>query len=970
MDISHQIVSDITVYSKYSKYIPKLKRRETWEEVVQRNLNMHKKKYPKLKKEIDENYKLVFEKKVLPSMRGLQFAGKPIEISPSRQYNCGFMHMDHPDTFSELMFLLLGGSGIGYSVQTHHIAKLPAILKPIKTRRYLISDSIEGWADSIKVLIKSYIGSRSSLPLFDFSDVRAKGEPLKTTGGIAPGPEPLKTCLHQITKILDRKENGSKLTSLEVHDINCYIADAVLSGGIRRSAMIALFSFRDQDMLTCKFGNWSEENPQRGRANNSVVILRHKIKEEEFFALWEKIQASGSGEPGFCFTNDQEWGFNPCVEIGLRTNQFCNTSIVNVSDIVDQKDFNRRAKAAAFIGTLQAGYTDFHYLRDVWKENTEKEYLIGVSMNGIASGVVLELDQKEAAEIVKKENERVAALIGISPAARCTTVKPEGTSSLVLGCSPGIHAWHCLQRQSKILMADGRWEEVGKLVRSKSTEKVVTYDENRECFISKPIEGWHKNKFPTADWRKIITKYHTASAVFTSEHRVLTSGGWREVRNLSDKDKIASGEYSFSDVEKQVVLGSILGDGCLDKINLCRMVYGHCKEQKEYLDWKSSLISRLKPRVISINKEEFIQMSTKSSKILAELYDRIYVNNQRTIKAEWIKELSELGIAVWYMDDGGLCVEGGYKNIKENNWCMRIATQSFDIGQVNILINHLKEKYNIYPDVFNNRGVALRFKKKEALKFFDIICKYIPDSMQHKLPLQFRNKFVSLVLDIPKKIYYEPIIRQEKANVSRISGSYKTAYCIDVKDTHNFITKSGVTHNSKYYIRRMRFNKDEPIYSYFMDNHPMLMEDDFFKPHLEAILSVPQKAPDNAVTKSETALQLLSRVKKVYTNWIKSGHRTGHNTNNVSCTVNLKDNEWSRVGKWMWENRNNYTALAVFPHDMGSYKQTPFEEIDEKQYKKLMKGLKGIDLTKVVENGDFTKRKDIVACGGGNCEIV
>jgi len=444
MDISQKILSDITVFMKYAKFQPEKNRRETWEELVTRNKEMHQRKYPHIKDEIEEVYKMVYDKKVLPSMRSLQFGGKPIEISPNRVYNCAYMPIDHVDSFSETMFLLLGGTGVGYSVQKHHVEKLPDIKKPNpeRTRRYLIGDSIEGWADAIKVLMESYLGYKSSTPIFDFSDIRHKGAMLVTSGGKAPGPQPLKDCIHHITKVLDNKKDGEKLTPIETHDIVCHIADAVLAGGIRRAALISLFSADDEEMISCKSGSWWEQNAQRGRANNSAVLLRHKITKEFFMDLWKRIELSGAGEPGIYLSNDKDWGTNPCCEIALRPFQFCNLCEVNASDIESQEDFDKRVKAASFIGTLQAGYTDFHYLRDIWKRTTEKDALIGVGMTGIGSGVVLGYDMKRAAKAVKEENERVATLIGINKSARTTTVKPSGTSSLVLGTSSGIHAWH------------------------------------------------------------------------------------------------------------------------------------------------------------------------------------------------------------------------------------------------------------------------------------------------------------------------------------------------------------------------------------------------------------------------------------------------------------------------------------------------------------------------------------------------
>ena len=443
MDKEKEILSSVIIFSKYAKHLKQFKRRETWNEIVNRNIDMHVSKFPHLEKEIREAYELVFSKKVLPSMRSLQFAGKPIQLNPARIFNCCYLPMEDEEAFREVMFLLLSGTGVGYSVQRSHVAKLPEIKKPIakKHRRYVIGDSIEGWSDAIKTLMKSYFNGGYSVQ-FIYDDIRPKGAELVTSGGKAPGPEPLRICMTKIESLLREKKTGDKLSSIEVHDINCHIADAVLAGGIRRAAMIALFSMDDPDMLSAKSGNWWELNPQRGRANNSAVVLRPVVAERDFFSLWDKIKASGSGEPGVYFTNDKEWGTNPCCEISLRPYQMCNLVEINASNITSQSDYNKRAWAASFIGTLQASYFDFHYLRDIWRKNTQKDALLGVSMTGIASMEVFKYDIEEAVSVVRKTNEEVAKSIGINKSARLTCVKPAGTTSLVLGTSSGIHAWH------------------------------------------------------------------------------------------------------------------------------------------------------------------------------------------------------------------------------------------------------------------------------------------------------------------------------------------------------------------------------------------------------------------------------------------------------------------------------------------------------------------------------------------------
>ena len=433
-----------------------------------------------------------------------------------------------------------------------------------------------------------------------------------TSGGKAPGPQPLKECLVKVKGVLDAKEDGTQLTSLEVHDIVCHIADAVLAGGIRRAALISLFSATDEEMISCKSGNWWELNPQRGRANNSAVLMRHKVKKNFFMDLWKRVEASGAGEPGIYLNNDKDWGTNPCCEIALRPYQFCNLCEVNVSDIVDQDDLNARVKVAAFIGTLQAGYTDFHYLREVWKDTTEKDALIGVSMTGIGSASVLQMDMKDSANIVKKENIRVAKLIGINKAARTTCVKPAGTTSLVLGTSSGIHAWH-----------------------------------------------------------------------------------------------------------------------------------------------------------------------------------------------------------------------------------------------------------------------------------------------------------------------------------------------------------------NKHYVRRLRVGKNEAIYSYLVKNHPELIEDEYFRPHDTAVISVPQAAPQGCIVRTESAFDLLERVKKVSTEWVAPGHRSGSNTHNVSATISLKENEWDEAGEWMWKNRKYYNGLSVLPYNGGTYTQAPFEDITKTKFNEMVKSLDTVDLSNVMETEDNTDLSGELACSGG-----
>lgn len=662
---SIKILSDLTVFAKYAKYIPEIQRRETWSEICDRVQSMHIKKYPQLQQDIINAMQFVRDKKVVPSMRSMQFAGKPIELNNSRIYNCSFTAIQTWKDFSEILFLLLSGTGVGFSVQKAHINKLPKIKKPIKSRKFLIGDSIEGWSDSLKALFKAYM-SNGILPLFDYSDIRPKGAELVTAGGKAPGPEPLERCLNKIKSILDKKEEGTQLSSIEVHDVICHIADAVLSGGIRRAALISFFDKDDDEMLNCK-GNftvdvlnggfhlnpqfksyegevlyknkahyislskqefelfsenkklpWYYFEPQRARANNSVVLLRSEATENDFNKLWEMTKKSGSGEPGVYFTNDINVLSNPCGEISIASRNFCNLTEVNFGNVESEEDLINRLWAATLLGTLQAGYTDIHYLSSKWEDNAKEQALLGVSFTGICDNINYKnYDWDKISKFVLETNKNYAKTIGINEAERIGTVKPSGTVSLVMGTSSGIHARY-----------------------------------------------------------------------------------------------------------------------------------------------------------------------------------------------------------------------------------------------------------------------------------------------------------------------------------------------------------------ANYYIRRLRFNKNEAIAIYLKNNIPNLVEDEFGNPN-GVVVSIPIKAPEGSIMRTESPIQTLERVKFFNENWIRKTHRKGVNYHNVSCTINIKNNEWEKVGKWMWQNKESYAGISVLPYDGGTYIQAPFEECTEEKYNELITYAKDINLSQVIEFFDNTNLKDQAACmGGASCEIL
>lgn len=464
--IGQAMMQDAKFFMDYSRYQGAEDRFESWEEAVQRVMNMHREKYkavmtPELEEEIIFAERIYTEQRVLAAQRTLQFGGEQIFAHNAKVYNCSASYADRPAFFGQALYLLLCGVGAGFSVQTHHVAKLPTIApRTSDSKLFTIPDSIEGWKQAADVLISSFMTGDVPYPEFqgkhvnfDYSQIRPKGA-LISGGFKAPGPDGLRQSLTRVEDLLQKAvSEGTKLRPIHVYDIVMHLADAVLSGGVRRSATICLFSKDDQEMLDAKTGNWFDTNPQRGRSNNSVVLKRDELTREEWAHIMKSVR--DFGEPGFIFTDDLEFLFNPCVEIGMRGYspdglsgwQMCNLSEINGAKCNTMQDYLNACRAAAIIGTLQAGYTDFPHMDDngTTQAIVEREALIGVSITGWMNNpdvLFNEANMKNGAKVVRNTNRRVAKLLGINPAARTTCVKPSGNASVMLGTASGIHGEH------------------------------------------------------------------------------------------------------------------------------------------------------------------------------------------------------------------------------------------------------------------------------------------------------------------------------------------------------------------------------------------------------------------------------------------------------------------------------------------------------------------------------------------------
>lgn len=474
--MSLKALSEYTTYAKYARYLPEKQRRETWEEMVDRVFAMHAKKYAKALAESEE-FRNDFEfaklqvkkKRVLGAQRLLQFGGEPIFKHNAKVYNCSFGYIDRVAAFQEAFYLLLCGCGVGFSVQEKHVAKLPAVKARTKGKKiFTPEDSIEGWADCIGVLMSSFFHTGATFSEyagheveFDFSKIRPEGA-LIAGQFKAPGPQRLSEELKKAEQVILRRladKKSAALHPIDVYDIIMHVSDAVLSGGVRRSATICLFSKTDKEMLTAKTGNWFETNPQRGRSNNSVLLVKKDLKKEEFDAIIESTKQFG--EPGFVFADSEDCGYNPCVEIGLYPQtedgrsgwQFCNLTEINGRYCDTKEKFLQVCRASAILGTMQAGYTDFKYVSKETKEITEREALLGCSVTGMMDNPDILLDpeiQREGAKEIRRMNAKIAKIIGINPAARTTCVKPAGTTSCVLGTASGVHPHHATRYMRRV----------------------------------------------------------------------------------------------------------------------------------------------------------------------------------------------------------------------------------------------------------------------------------------------------------------------------------------------------------------------------------------------------------------------------------------------------------------------------------------------------------------------------------------
>lgn len=949
--MSVKALEEYVYTSKYARYNEKEKRRETWSEAVDRVKQMHLRKYPNVEKEINWAFEQVLQKRVLGSQRALQFGGKPIEKINERMYNCCASYCDRPRFFQETLFLLLAGSGVGFSVQKHHVARLPALQRPTKPLEvYTIPDSIEGWADALGVLIESYFKG-SAFVEFDYHLIREEGTLISSGTGKAPGPNPLRKALEKIRSVFDRcLENEQKyLRPIDAYDIVMHASDAVLSGGVRRSATLAMFSVDDMEMATAKTGNWFYDNPQRARSNNSALLIRNKTTPEQFKLLMNSVKEFG--EPGFIWSDSTEGLFNPCVEIqkyaydekGNSGFQGCNLCEINGKLIKTEEDFEIAARAGAIIGTLQAGYTDFPYLGKVTESIFRKEALLGVSITGMMENPYLIFNpdlQRRMAELIKDVNKEIAEKIGINPAARCTCIKPAG----------------CQKKETMLITDKGilSFEEIG------NTNGEIWQDHNLTVFDGKAnknsskffINGFSKTK-------KIIMESGVElESTFNHQYKIFRDGELKWVRadEISEGDVIPycvggyenNTEVLLKSLESKIhfnsnwtispntiteelawLLGIYNGDGSNHYTGI--RIHGNINEPDDLIK-AGEVVKKLFGLPYSFSRDYRKGSENKLSLVITsrdlvrwlEINDLKKKKSREIVIPKLIRSCSS-NIIKSYLQ-GYWCADGCTHKNGTLTWCTSSKKMSQQIIAVLRAVGQDCAVRN-FPPTKSSFGTKMRYWIGERKGRSGQINKS-PWSKQYK------------VLDDAGLHHLSPDI------VIKIEDSQCDTFDIEVPQGNTYLANSYISHNStssmlgtssgihphhsRNYFRRVQGNRNEAPLKFFNEVNSQAVEKSVWREG-DSVLTFCVEIDEKAMTKKEVgAIQLLEYVKLTQQNWVIAGTRLENCTqpwlrHNVSNTINVKPHEWEDVEKYIYANREYFAGISLLPHSGDlDYPQAPF----------------------------------------------
>ena len=934
MNQSNKLLSDIVAFRTYAKFLPHLGRREILEESINREMMMHLDKFPKLSRDIVKAFRKVHDLEVMPSMRGLQFAGDAIIKNNARQYNCSFTPIDHVKCFSESLFLLLSGVGVGFSVQNRHVSRLPKIGIPREEGRFIIHDSILGWAQAVDALMDAYFNN-SIKPVFDYSAIRPKGSYLVTTGARAPGPEPLKYMLQTVESRL-KEAQGRKLRPIEVHDIVCLISDCVLAGGIRRAALLSLFDRDDTEMLKAKSGDWWVKHPYRARANNSAVLPRSEVTKEEFMEIFRACKDSGAGEPGFSWTNNPDWGFNPCVT--GDTEILTREGYVRIDSVVDTEQeiwngFEWSTVTPKVTGRNQQLLTITFSDGRLLTCTPYHKFHISTDYRG-GTKVVEARDLESGMKLIKHEFPLIEGGVEYEHAYTQGFISAEGMDD---------YNFFTLYEPKRCVVN-----------RLTGGALVSWDDEQKRGRFSIKHTKLPKNFVPF-NW-SVKSRLDWLSGLFDGDGTELREGGLQLVsvdrKFLDNVQKL----LSTLGIQSKVTMAN--------KAGYRPMPDGHGGTKEFYCQDAYRILvgavqmQQLKKLGLKCERMAFDKTPQRDASQFVTVVD---VTEAGTAEKVYCFNEPKRHLGIFGGVITGQCHEIA---LNPNQFCnlstinqtgIKNEKDFLDRVYSATLLGTLQAAYTDFPFL---RSKWKETTEREALigasftGIADAAGIVTPDMLEKgaKLALEVNEKYA-------KKIGINPAARltaiKPEGTSSTVLGS-----------------SSGIhARHAEYYLRRVRMNKNDALASYLSSVVPELVEDDVTSSN-GIVVTIPQESPAGAIIRdAETAMSLFNRAMMYNKHWVDPGHRSGDNKHNVSCTISVKDNEWEELADAMWNARHEYSGMSLLPFDGGSYRQAPFETCTKEKYEELSKLVKEIDLKQVKEEEDNTNRMESIACAGGLCEL-